>query len=145
MIEIIWAVSLLQFIYDPTHTIEVEEDKDEKGNPTAYGRFKQFVFDDVSLITAVIFQEIPYLWWRLNFIDYLDSKANMFKNIGVVYFTVRRFFIYVLDEDNSGTITLSDFTKGWKNGGFVKYFIQAVIGIVVVLFAFVVVVVISVM
>ena len=69
----------------------------------------------------------------------------MFKNIGVVYFTVRRFFIYVLDEDNSGTITLSDFTKGWKNGGFVKYFIQAVVGIVVVLFAFVVVVVISVM
>ena len=145
LIEIIWALSLIQFIFDPTHTIEVEEDKDENGKPTAYHRFKQFIFDDVSLITAVIFQEIPYLWWRWKYSMYLDSKANMFKNIGVVYFTVRRFFIYVLDEDNSGSITLSDFTEAWKKGGFVKYFIQVVIGIVVALFVFVLVAVVSVM
>ena len=135
LIEIIWSLSLIQFVFDPTHTIEVELEKDENGNPvpSAYCRFKQFIFDDVSLITAVIFQEIPYLWWRLTYGEYLESSANTFKNIGVVYFTLRRMFIYVLDEDNSGSITFGDFQKAWKKGGFVKNFTIFVIGIVVLL------------
>ena len=164
-VEIIWAFSLLQFSLNPVaNPIEKSECKkkitDQKTEPCqsesvvshyekairkkkepkidpAYIRFRQFIYDDFSLIVLIVFQELPFLTWRLCYLapDILsnwewENFCFLFKNIATIYFTLHRLIVYLLDEDGNEKLEFQDLTKAWKNGGFVKNFIIGVIVVV---------------
>ena len=162
-VEIIWAFSLLQFSLNPvanpigkskckkkkndqkptlvqsesvvSRYEEVLGKKKEHKIDPAYIRFRQFIYDDFSLIVLIIFQEIPFLTWRIVYSKLYEKDENnkrkfqwenfcfLFKNIATIYFTLHRLIVYLLDEDGNEKLEFQDLTKAWKNGGFVKNFI----------------------